>query len=469
MVFFKVLIRKILNKIPLKFLLLICIALLFSFIIIGSDVHAVEPDLSDYANHVNGNKWAILRSNSDDSYYLGVSQDQSKTLCSANISNNNGLYTCGGDFRTLNRGNSVWGAEGRTDIYKFNTNTNVFDFYVTNSPGNTFFAGTSVLLYSGSTIYGYLSNTGNLSGVNFPSTAYEYIPPSPYIENINDISNWSFDNLIINGGGVNPYYSVIDNNIEYQYFRTFKLEITYEGVVYTTDLRQYATAYDNDYVIFTIPKNELSNHFNVYNGNNIQFDLFVQPDDNPNSTGNWSSYSLGTYTFNLTTEEQDKINNDSDKQLLGNINDNINTTNNNINNLNNTQQQTNNKIDNLTESITSSDFNESEAEGLFANFGQGMVITDNTHLEELFLILYNAFCNNQIINLEFDMPFTNNHVVISSENISFNYPQALVNIVHLFVWGMIGLYIIKDIRTMINKVAEGNIENVSSDVKKEVL
>lgn len=197
--------------------------------------------------------------------------------------------------------------------------------------------------------------------------------------------------------------------------------------------------------------------------------MFVQPDDNPNSTGNWSSYSLGTYTFNLTTEEQDKINNDSDKQLLGNINDNINTTNNNINNLNNTQQQTNNKIDNLTESITSSDFNESEAEGLFANFGQGMVITDNTHLEELFLILYNAFCNNQIINLEFDMPFTNNHVVISSENISSNYPQALVNIVHLFVWGMIGLYIIKDIRTMINKVAEGNIENVSSDVKKEVL
>ena len=251
--------------------------------------------------------------------------------------------------------------------------------------------------------------------------------------------------------------------------RDFSLEITYQGYVYTLDINPYLTTYNNDYGVFDIPKNVLSNYFNIYNGNTISFDLIVNPDDNPNSTGTWSSYSLGTYTFTLTTQEQDDINSDSNKQLLGNIDSSIQQTNQSIQELNNTQQETNTKIDNLTDTITDSSVDSNEADSIFSNFGQGMVITDNTHLEQLFLMLYNAFCNNQVVGITFTVPFTNQQVSINSDTVSSFYPQQVVTIVNLFVWGMIGLYIIKDIRTMINKTAEGNIENISTDVKKEVL
>lgn len=459
--YFKFLIKRILYKIPLKLLLLIAIVLFLSFICLGNNVFA-----------------ATLPTNEEIEHAYNVALDYHINTLGLPVPNyyviDTTTFTYGATIITFSDTQQVYANKsGNVDSYRV---FGSFCQYAINTanPNNVsvWYNKWSNNTYTDCSRYNTLYNNfviNNVGGGVFKQINEFDFSTKPYIIDTSSISNWSFDNLVINSGDIKPYYSVVEDNIEYQYFRTFKLETTYEGVVYTTDLRQYATAYNNDYVVFNIPKNELSNYFNIYNGYNIQFDLYVQPDDNPNSTGNWSSYSLGTYTFNLTTEEQEQINSDSNKQLLGNIDNSIQQTNNNINQLNNTQQQTNDNLNTLNNNLTSSDYNETELTNSFSGFGEGMILTDNTHLEQLFVILYNAFCNNTIVDLTFTIPFVNQQVTINSSNISAHYPQQLVTIVHLFVWGMIGLYIIKDIRTMINKVAEGNVENVSSDVKKEVL
>lgn len=465
---FRILLNRILHKIPLKFLLLIIIFLLLAlFCFNAKEVKASSTTIEYSCNGVNykvyipeENKGAVLVCHSNGVPYRTYYGGGSGAGLTPYIVNSTTPTTI------TNVATAIAYAE-----YTYNSSTGVYNATYKG------FVSQPISIASGDFVcYAYQqvkvgsssgelylnSHTINTRFVGEPITA-------PSITNSFYISSWSFDNLIIDSGHVTGHYSITENNIIYQYVRDFKLEITYQGVVYTIDLRPYMSVDSNDKATFTIPKNELTNHINLYNGNTIAFDLFVQPDDNPNSTGNWSTYSLGTYTLSLTTDEEEQANADSTKQVLGDINNSIQTTNNNINNLNNTQQQTNSKIDNLESSITSSFYNDTDLSNTMHNFGNGFVVTDNTHLDDLFTMLYNAFCNNQVVNLTFTIPFVNKSVTISSANISANYPQQLVTIVHLFVWGMIGVFIIKDIRSMINKMAEGNIENISHDVKKEVL
>lgn len=103
------------------------------------------------------------------------------------------------------------------------------------------------------------------------------------------------------------------------------------------------------------------------------------------------------------------------------------------------------------------------------NVFSGFILTQDPGIEVLFTKLYNAFCTDEVLDVDLTIPFLNTEFTISSASISSFYPQTLTAIVSVFVWGMIGLYIIKDVRNMINKISVGNVENVSSDVKKEVL
>lgn len=104
-----------------------------------------------------------------------------------------------------------------------------------------------------------------------------------------------------------------------------------------------------------------------------------------------------------------------------------------------------------------------------AGLSDGFDAEDNTGIDRLFQMLYDAFCTNEIEDLTFTIPFTNKQVVIGTNNISDNYPPAVKNIVGVFVWGVVGLYVLKDIRSIIDKISEGSPEDVGSDVKKEVL
>lgn len=105
----------------------------------------------------------------------------------------------------------------------------------------------------------------------------------------------------------------------------------------------------------------------------------------------------------------------------------------------------------------------------FSGLSDGFSVNDPTGLDSVFAKLYNAFCTDNVINLTFTIPFVNKQVTISSANVSNYFPQALKSIVSVFVWGMIGLWVLKDIRSMIDRMSEGSPEDVGSDVKKEVL
>lgn len=97
----------------------------------------------------------------------------------------------------------------------------------------------------------------------------------------------------------------------------------------------------------------------------------------------------------------------------------------------------------------------------------GLTVNDNTGLDGAFNILYNAFCNDSVKAFTVTIPFVNETFTINTN--TFNFPEPLRNIISVMVWGMISLWVIKDIRNMVNKMSEGSPEDVGSDVKKEVL
>ena len=465
MVFFKILIRKILSKLSIKNLLLIGIFLMLLFFCMGKEIFAAT---FDYTSKLNNQDYYVEYYTSVYNVLVGDSTTGQPKYYLFLPSNNQHSNSVNVDFL----GNNT------IRFYRPNSDAWFYSSYVLNNGTYTqqyvgynrnsyFDISNCVILRATYNVVEQTNNTLYLEANTWNSNYVKTFTEPSFVDDTT-IPTWSFDNLVINTGTITPYWVYNQEGVSNR-LRDFNLEITYEGVVYTLDLDNYITTYDNNYAIFNIPKNVLSNNFNIYNGYNISFDLIVNPDDEPNSTGTWSSYSLGTYTLTLTTEEEEQINSDSTKQVIGAIDSGINNLNNSITNLDNTQKETNTKIDNLTDTITDSSVDSNEADSIFSNFGQGMVITDNTHLEQLFLMLYNAFCNNQVVGITFNVPFTNQQVTINSDTVSSFYPQQVVTIANLFVWGMIGLYIIKDIRTMINKTAEGNIENISSDVKKEVL
>lgn len=465
MVFFRILIKKILNKLSIKNLLLIGIFLMLLFFCMGKEIFAAT---FDYTSKLNNQDYFVEYYTSIYNVLVGDSttgQPKYYLYIPADKQHGNSVNV---DFLG---NNTIRFYRPNTDAWFYNSyvyNNGTYTQQYVGYNRNSYFDISNCVILRATYNVVEQSNSNLYLEANTWNSNYIKTFTEPSFVDDTTIPTWSFDNLSINSGSITPYWVYNQEGISNR-LRDFNLEITYQEVVYTLDLDNYITTYDNDYAIFTIPKNVLSNNFNIYNGNTISFDLIVNPDDEPNSTGTWSSYSLGTYTLTLTAEEQEQINNDSTKQVIGAIDSGINNLNNSITNLDNTQQETNNKIDELNNNLTSTNVDTDEAEGLFSNFGEGMIITDNTHLEQLFTMLYNAFCNNEVVGVHFTLPFVNKEVTIDSTTISAFYPQQVVTIANLFVWGMIGLYIIKDIRTMINKTAEGNIENISSDVKKEVL
>ena len=308
-------------------------------------------------------------------------------------------------------------------------------------------------------------SSGVLTNVSFPITPYVYVPATPVITNSSDIPTWSFDNLVINTSSVSPYWLYNQEGYSDR-IRTFNLEIDYQGYSYTLFLNNYLVAYDNDYAIITIPKNVLSNSFNIYNGYDISFTLFVQPDDNPNSTGNWSTYSLGTYTLNLTTDEENQINSDSTKQVIGAIDNGISTINNNLNNVNNNINDVNDNLENINSTLTDTsnlpDFftsYEDFAQNYDGSFGR------LEQFEDIWEILYDAFYSDDIENLVVQIPFTNNYLTIDSHLTDF-IPQQFKNYVAMISWGVVVVYIMKDVYNMKDLFMSGNMEKVGKNVKK---
>lgn len=456
---FRILLKRIFYKLPLKLLLIIVIALL-CIIVLQKNSFCSEPPVYDYSyNDVNfsirvtSNKIIYLARKSDGlpvlAYITNTPQDSFVRIKTDN-NGNQFIYNYGSGIYTsaVSLQNGAYFTSGtwtgvNTAPYPINN-----DYFV-------LIAGVDVRDYdTGATLF----NAYNFN----PDYVSNLIPP--FLTDDTNIPTWNFDYLIIHTGTVTPYY--LDGNAYTR--RTINLEVTNKetGIVYTIDCWNYLENVNNGYGLIAIPRNILT-RFNVRNGLQVAFDLFVQPDDEPNSTGNWSTYSLGTYTLTLTTAEEEQINQDTQTNQFDEINSGISELNNNVNNLNTNINNVNNSVDNIQDSIT--DDSVDDMTDTFTDLSSGFEIQDPSGLEQVFQKLYNAFCTDEVISLTFTLPFVNKQVTISSANISANYPTALKSIVSVFVWGMCGLWVLKDIRSMVNKIAEGNPEDTGSDIKKEVL
>lgn len=276
----------------------------------------------------------------------------------------------------------------------------------------------------------------------------------PYIVSPNDIPTWDFQFLSINTGDVSPYYVDVVGTTSVSRLREFGLFVDYGGQTFwLDDINKYLRSY-GDYGIFNIPISSISNLLYIRNDYTITFRLYVRPDENPNSPdpdtgalGTVAIYDLGTYRLSLTSTNQDIINENSNKEVIGNINV---------------------GIDSINSSITNSNVDTGEFSKI-TSLTNDFSVNDGTFIDSIFTTFYTAFCTTEPVNLTFSMPFVNNSITIRSDLVSSNMPIAFKNFVSVFFWGLVLLYISKDIRGMINKISVGDIEHVSSDVKKEVL
>lgn len=456
--YFSYIIKCILRKIPIKLLLIILIVVLLSFICFNAKSYATtEIPIYDVGN--TGYKLQACTNNS-----INWDTFISKTEYQSGLYNwiittrngwtcmcfwlksydvkfyNNGVFSSkyavlyGGNLSQMpciyyyyNADGTRTGNTGTSWDVNWNTDTNGSDtaYYLTNVP-----------VYTDNTF-----TTMWWSGLSEPYTA-------PYITNTTGITNWSFNNLIISLGDED--YKYTEDGIGYEP-TWWTLNILYQGHTYQIWCDNYTYEQDHTY-FFIFPRNVLSNYFNLYNGNDISFSLTQY-----NKLGNnlrFKTFTLDTYTLNLTTADENVINADSDKQVMGSIDNNI--------------HQVSVSVDNFYNSFNNTSVTPQLVEELF-DTGEDITINDSSGIENFFLILYNAFCENQVVNVHVTIPFTNKTMTISSMEVSNHYPSALVSIMSIVSYGVICLFICRDIRKMVDKSLEGNVENISHDIKREVL
>lgn len=271
----------------------------------------------------------------------------------------------------------------------------------------------------------------------------------PFIENDSStINNWSFDYLKINSGSIGYVY---DNPITgTTSYAIVNLKYTYNGITYTQQISSgYISNWSTTNFIVEFPRTSLLNSVNIENDKSVDFYLEVKKDYVSDII-----YSLGTYTFALTTDEQEQIQQDSDKALQGEILG--------------AQQETNNKLDNIENTITDtsvppdSDFDlpTIEVNDSTANF-----------FDTLFTGIYNAFNTNEDTTISFTI-FSKTITINSADFRMLNDSRFTIlrNLLESSWYFAIGYMILKDIRHIFDKIKTGNIENaVSNDIKADMV
>lgn len=405
---FKILFKRILYKIPLKLLLIIVIVLMLSLICFNAKIFAYDGAEVIYNNktftfYIPDTAWAVV-----------------ETLPEYTDNEHNFLIYVGGGACSA----YFWPSNVELEFYNnissnmssnfnrhipFNDNVVLSEYHFNENGSNVPSSPTSILsgnmykqsygIYNQGKIY-YYTNANVYTNDTKTDLFYEgfEVGPTyvaPYIVNSTGLTNWSFTNLYISLGS--EPYRWTEDGIGYEP-TWWTLSFIYNDDVYFIDLTDYIYEQEGiEEVIFRIPRNVLSNYVILRDDSDVTF--YINQYNIHLGNTRMKSFLLDSWTLTLTAQEQIDINDDSEKQVLGSIDSGI-------SNMQTTQQETNNKLDNLSNSITDNSYNSSELTNTFSGFGQGIVITDNTHIEELFTMVYNAFCNNSVVALEFDMPFT---------------------------------------------------------------
>ena len=319
-----------------------------------------------------------------------------------------------------------------TKEYVSTGNYSVIDL-ASNSPNSN----TDYFLYTNRAIY-----TSSSSNDIFFTGANSSLD-TPIIETpSSSIIDFSFDNLIINAHS-------FDINDSYE------LQFTYpnNSTKITGNIDSYKSIQNNN-LIFTIPKSWITQGIVVRTDTIITFDLLQFHRSGNAVTQN--RYSLGGYTLDLTTEQETEINEDSNKQLLSDINNN--------------QKETTQAVEHLENTITDSNVEDSSI----------YLPTDNTNditqegLNGIFTSIYNAFCTGEAQDIVFPIPFTNKNITLQANYVSQMLQNSgaswVITIIQAFWWYLISTFIVKDITNKITKIKSGNIEDIeNTNIKGDML
>lgn len=363
-----------------------------------------------------------------------------------------------------------WTESGRTTYYLYIINSANGYFYHKSNQSASIVHNVNAIygcLYNEGTSYEWHNTTGIASSVELNNVIYYggiiygdinkntiYFNPfvEPYIStSSSSISSWSFDNLIINCGDCDPS-------------STFWLECNYEGYTFDIDVDDYISV-NNGIAIISIPKYVLNESIVLRNGFEFGFNLQVRQ---PNMQVLY--YQLGSYTLILDTQQQQEINEDSNKQLLSDINKNQQQTTQAIDNLNNSQQETTNAINDLNNTITDDNIQNSS---IYLPSDTSNDITQDG-LNGIFTSIYNAFCTGQAQDIVFPIPFTNKNITLQANYLRQMLTNSgatwVITIIESFWWYLISRFIIKDISNKITKIKSGNIEDIeNSNIKGDML
>lgn len=277
---------------------------------------------------------------------------------------------------------------------------------------------------------------------------------NPYFSNsVSDLETFNFDYFTINGGTM-PYKNIIEG---IEHTAQLSLDYNYKGVRTNIDLKNYLQVVDNTWII-NIPYNVINNNVLVKNGENFYY-RFTYSLYGTNYSGGISVSG----TYNLTTDAENTINAEGNKELLNQLQSNQNSTNQKLDEQTSAINNQTNKIQDLNDNISDSNVDD---------FNQNTLPSDSTNditqdgVNGIFTSIYNAFCTGEPVNIDFPIPNTNKSISLSPsyvyDSLSNFGGGFVVTLIQTFWWYLISRFIVKDIVDKINKIKSGNIENIET-------
>ena len=362
---------------------------------------------------------------------------------------------------TINILNAYSGQPVSVSVFKNGT-----DYYGSQISGAHILTGDIVLNSSNNSTI--TNHKGYCIVFRYDNSIHNYIEyadySTPTIIN-STVPTWSFTNLqIVLGSGIMPY--------PHTERWDFTLNVKHNGTLYNynvNDNLSSVTYYDGSsaydivgYGKIAIIRYDLLSNAILRNNDIVEFNLKTDFTYNNNGTIT-DYYNLGTYTLNIT--------NDNDTMAgLQTVNDNIQNVNNNVQETTEAVEDNTRAIEHLEDTITD-DTVESSADDL-PSIDVGDPSQDG--IDNIFQSIYNAFCVGQAQDIIFPIPFTNKNITLNPyyvrDMLNNNGASWVYTLIQVF-WGyLIGRYIVSDISKKITKIKSGNIENIENEnIKEEML
>lgn len=304
-----------------------------------------------------------------------------------------------------------------------------------------------------------------------------YPSPKTYIFSSINIYNYRDNNIYFNKSTLEPYFLETDKQFSVLDFPSIHL---FGGSVSNTTTFVFdigeITSSDTSTNIFTLVLNKESVLYKNNSGHyfyEIPVSLFkylLVPGKNYNFSVYWSD-GTNDYTINRLTIFLGKTTSQETNSELSNAN----------NNLQNIQSQNEQIIQQQQQQIDT----QNEIKDLIqdTNIDSNLpsnLPTDNTQdtttsgVNNIFDFLKNAFTTGTAKDIVIPVPFTQKNFTIQAnflQNILSKTDFAWVsNIINLFWWYMISVFIVKDISSKFTKIKGGDIENIQdNNIKEDML